>query len=103
MFNILIILLSIVDFAGAILHVWPIPGDFMLMISLILVVKGVWSIISSLYYGFYYDLLGLLDFITGLILLIVNFGTPLSFGWIFGLLLGLKATYTLITSLSLAK
>lgn len=98
MLNIPLIILSVVDFAGAILHVWPMPGNFMIAISIILMVKGAWSIVSSLSHGFYLDFLGGIDFLAGLVLIVVNFGTPLSFGWMLGLVLGLKATYSIFSS-----
>jgi hypothetical protein len=103
MLNVPLILISIIDFSGAILHIWPSPGNFMLAIGLMLLAKGLWSIFSSLSQGFYYDFLGLIDLVAGFILIIINFGTPVSFGWIIGIILGLKAVYTLVSSLSLAK
>lgn len=103
MLNLPLILISIIDFSGAILSIWPSPGNFMLAIALVLIAKGIWSIFSSLHQGFYYDILGAIDLIAGFVLIIINFGTPVSFGWIVGIILGLKAAYTIVSSLSLAR
>lgn len=90
---------SVLDFFGAIFLVWAFPGNFMLAISLLLLAKGIWSMISSLAAGFYYDAFGFLDFVAAIVLLVINFGTPLSFAWVVGIILAAKAAYTLLSSI----
>lgn len=94
-----LIAISALDFLAAILLVWSFPGSFMLVVALLLLAKGVWSIISSLSAGFYYDVFGLVDFVAAMLMIIVNFGTPVGFAWIVGAIIAVKAGYTLLTSI----
>lgn len=91
--------ISVIDFLAAILLIWNFPGTFMLVVALVLLAKGVWSIVSSLAEGFYYDIFGFVDFSGAIVLLVVNFGTPVSFAWIIGAAVGGKALYTLLSSI----
>ena len=91
--------ISVLDFLGAFLLVWSFPGTFMFVVALLLLIKGIWSMISSLAAGFYYDVFGFVDFAAAMVLLIVNFGTPLGLAWIIGAILAVKAAYTLLTSI----
>lgn len=95
----MLIAISIIDFLAAILLVWQIPGNFTFAIALILLAKGIWSITSSLAAGFYFDFLGIIDFFAAVVLIVVNFGTPVSYAWIIGALLAGKAIYTLLSSI----
>jgi len=99
MASILLLAITIIDILAAILFFFPFPGDFMLTIAILLLGKGIWSMISSLNSGFYYDMFGLLDFLGAIVLLIVNFGTPLGFAWMFGALIGLKAAWATLSSI----
>ena len=90
---------SVLDFFGAIFLVWAFPGGFMLAISLLLLAKGIWSMVSSFAAGFHYDVFGFIDFVAGIILIVVNFGTPIGFAWIVGIILAAKAIYTLLSSI----
>jgi len=91
--------ISVIDFAAAFILIWSFPGTFMFILGLILISKGIWSIISSLRAGFYFDFMGLIDIVAAVAILIVNLGIPLGFAWIIGIIIAIKATYTLLTSL----
>jgi len=99
MASILLLAITVVDILAAILFFFPFPGDFMLAVAILLLGKGMWSMISSLNAGFYYDLFGLLDFLGAIVLLVLNFGTPLSFAWMFGALIGFKALWATLSSI----
>jgi hypothetical protein len=99
MASILLLAITVVDILATILFFFPFPGDFMLAVAILLLGKGIWSVISSLNSGFYYDAFGLLDFLGAIVLLIVNFGTPLSFAWMFGALIGLKAVWATLSAI----
>jgi len=90
---------SVIDILAAILLFIPIPGDFMFAISLALLSKGIWSMMSSLASGFYYDVFGFIDFAAAIILLVVNFGTPIGFAWIIGALIGAKAAWATMSAI----
>lgn len=88
-----------IDLVAAFFLVWAFPGTFMLIVGIALLGKGVWSIISSLHAGFYMDMFGVLDFVAALVLLIVNSGFTIEFAWLIGVILALKAGYTMLSSI----
>ena len=90
--------IGVLDFTAAILLVWSFPGTFMLVVSMFLLAKGIWSILSSIHAGYGFDVFGALDFVAALVLLIINYGTPVGFAWIVGVVLALKAGYTMLSS-----
>lgn len=90
--------IGLLDFTAAFLLVWSFPGTFMLVVSMILLAKGIWSILSSIHSGYGFDAFGALDFFAALVLLVVNFGTPVGFAWLVGVILALKAGYTMLSS-----
>jgi hypothetical protein len=92
-------MISIIDFLAAILLFFSLTGDFTFVISLILLSKGIWSMMSSIASGFYYDLLGFIDFLGAILLLIMNFGTPVSFSWVIGALIAAKAIWATMSSI----
>lgn len=94
-----LIAISVVDFLAAILLVWNFPGNFAFAVALIMLAKGIWSITSSLATGFYFDFLGMIDFFAAIVLIVINFGTPVSYAWIIGALVAGKAIYTLLSSI----
>ena len=97
--NLPLILFSILDFLAAFFLVWAFPGNVMMWVSILLMLKGVYSITTSMANGFYADFLGGIDLIGGLFLIIINFGTDISFAWILGVIVAGKAIYTLINSI----
>jgi len=94
-----LVAISVLDFVGAIFLVWAFPGNVMLAVSLLLLAKGIWSMVSSVAAGFHYDVFGFVDFAAAIVLLVVNFGTPIGFAWIIGAILAAKAGYTLLSSI----
>ena len=97
--NLLLILFSILDFLAAFFLVWAFPGNVMMWVSILLMLKGVYSVTMSAANGFYADALGGIDLVAGLLLIIMNFGTDISFSWIVGIIVAGKAIYTLVSSL----
>lgn len=86
--------------AGALVyfHWFPWHPIFTYM-SIFYLLKGIWSIVSSIASGFFYDWMGALDFITGIALMLIFYGTILDFFWIIGVAHILKGLYSLIFSL----
>lgn len=97
--NVLLIAISVVDFIAAFLLYWSFPGDFMVAIAAIVLLKGIYSMTTSMANGFYIDVMGWIDFVAGILLIIINFGTPISFAWIFALLLAGKAGFSIVSSI----
>ena len=93
--------ISVIEvFAGALVffHSFPFHSIFIYM-SIFYLLKGGWSVVSSLAAGYFYDWMGTLDFITGIALLLIFYGTVLNFFWIIGIAHILKGLYSLIFSL----
>ncbi|RLJ08668.1 MAG: hypothetical protein DRP13_02215 [Candidatus Aenigmatarchaeota archaeon] len=83
--------------AGMIVPFISAQGNtFILAIGVLAIIKGLYSYLAGALAGFYFDILGLLDLITG-ILLVLSFYN-LVFGWMFyfGLILTLKGVYTIV-------
>lgn len=97
--NLLLVLFSALDLTAAFLLAWPFPGSAMLWASILLILKGVYSITTSIGSGFYADFLGGIDLLAGVFLIAMNFGTDISFAWILGVVVAGKAIYTLINSI----
>lgn len=91
--------ISIVDLLAAVLLFWPFLGTFMLLVALMMLAKGIWSVTSSASAGFYWDIFGAVDFVAAIVMIIVNFGTPVGFAWVFGSIVGAKAVYALLSSI----
>ena len=79
-------------------HSFPFHQIFIYM-SIFYLLKGMWSLVSSLAAGYFYDWMGALDFIAGIALLLIFYGTVLNFFWIIGIAHILKGLYCLIFSL----
>lgn len=90
---------SVIDILAAVLLFFPLPGDFMFAVSLALLSKGIWSMMSSLASGFYYDVFGFIDFVGAVLLLIMNFGTPIGFAWMLGAMVAAKAAWATMSSI----
>jgi hypothetical protein len=98
--NFALIVFSILDFLGAFLLFLAIPSsEFALAIGILLLLKGLWTIFSSVSSGFYFEFLGAIDFLAAIFLVGTYFGALSEVAWIFGLFLLLKAIYTVIRSL----
>lgn len=96
----LLTIIGAFDLVAGILLIFPFPGTTMFAFALLMLTKSIWSILSSVASGFYYDALGLVDFIGAATLLVLNFGLDLGFAWIIGLIIVLKALYSVYSSLS---
>ncbi len=101
MMSVILVFIAIVEvFAGAIvfLHWFPVISVF-LYLGLIYILKGVWSMTSSIFAGYLYDWMGALDFIAGIAMLLIFGGTIFSFFWIIGVAHVLKGLYTFLVSI----
>ncbi len=101
MSSIILILLGVLEiFAGAIVyfHYFPIFVVF-LWFGAIYIVKGIWSVVSSVAVGNFFDWMGAIDFLVGLTMISIFYGNIFWFFWIIGLAHLLKGTYTIILSI----
>ena len=96
----LLTVIGIFDIVASIMMVWPFPGGFMLIVGLLMLSKSIWSVLSSVSSGFNYDIFGVMDFVGAVVLLMLNFGASIGFAWIIGLIIFLKALYSVYSSLS---
>lgn len=55
--------------------------------------------VSSVAAGYYYDWMGALDFIVGITLLLIFYGTIFPFIWIIGVAQIFKGLYTIVSSI----
>lgn len=95
-----LIIISILDFLAAILiFLGSASSIFLLSVAMLLLVKGVWTIFSSISSGFYFEVLGAIDFIAALVLVVIYFGGSAPFFWVIGLILLAKAIYTVLRSI----
>ncbi len=99
--SVTLLFISIIEvFAGFLVffHSFPIHNVF-IYLAIFYLLKGIWSIVSSIAYGFFYDWMGALDFIAGIALMLIFYGTIFDFFWIIGVAHILKGLYSLIFSL----
>jgi len=59
------------------------------------IIKGIYSIISAIAGGFYYDLLGFMDLVSGILLYFAFSGSHLGFFFYIGLVMVLKGLYSM--------
>lgn len=99
--NPLLFILSVLDALGAALILFgvktPIIGPFMIYFAYMILVKGIISISISFPAG-YFDWMGILDAIAGIVLILISYGTNFQIFYIFGIIYGLKAAYCLFRS-----
>jgi len=87
----IIVLLGALDVLVGLAFLLPETfANFFLLLGTLVLLKGIISIMGSISYKFYFDVLGAIDFIAGF-LLIINYPFPL-----FGILPILKGVYSLI-------
>ena len=87
----LIFFLSLIDvLAGLTLYYGLTYISFYL--ASLMIIKGIYSLLTSISAGYYFDWMGLIDFITGILLYFNLFN-------VFGLITILKGLYSLILSL----
>ena len=94
-------ILGIIDIvAGAALSLGgliPYIGNgFIGTIAAIMIIKGVWSIISAAANAFFFDIIGILDLVVGIMLLLTTLGIFLNFFVYLGIALILKGLWSII-------
>ncbi|MEM7815856.1 MAG: hypothetical protein QXN71_01920 [Candidatus Aenigmatarchaeota archaeon] len=70
--------------------------SLILGIGIILTFKGIISYLLAAGNGFYFDILGILDIISGIFLIIAFYGTALGFAVWFGVAMILKALWSIL-------
>jgi hypothetical protein len=96
----LLLILGILDLiAGAALAISgfvPLTAvGLILGIGIIVTLKGVISYLAAAGNGFYFDLLGILDMISGVFLILAFYGTSMGFFLWFGVAMILKALWSI--------
>ena len=96
--------LGIIDIiAGSALSLgWLIPytGNWFIgTMATVLIIKGVWSIITAAANAFFFDVIGILDLVAGLLLLFTTFGVLMHFFIYIGIALILKGFYSLVAGM----
>ena len=97
-------ILGIVDLvAGTMLGMSGIIGldgnSLVLFLGLLMIVKGIVSYLAGAAKGFYMDFMGILDLVSGIMLILAFYGFVLFFFPYIGLLLLLKGVYSMIMGL----
>lgn len=97
--NFLLLFLGIIDACGAIIIYFgpnsPIIGAYSIFFAYMLLIKGILSVFTSFPMGFF-DWMGILDVLAGVILLLISFGANFQTFHIFGILYIFKAFYVLV-------
>jgi len=93
---VLLLLLGILDLSAALSLIFEVKF-LALGLGLIMLIKGINSLVSSFLVKYFYDWLGFLDFLTGLALICVHYEIILPFKFI-GILELIKAFYCLVQS-----
>jgi len=100
--NPLLLILSIFDAFGAVVILWgpgiPILGSFVIYITYIALIKGILSIFTSFPFGFF-DWMGVLDVIAGVVLLLISFGVNFQIFHIFAIIYAFKVAYCLFRTI----
>jgi hypothetical protein len=97
----LLLILGVLDLiAGAALAISgfvPLTAvGLIFAIGVIITLKGVISYLAAAGSGFYFDLLGILDMISGVFLILAFYGTALGFFIWFGIAMILKALWSIV-------
>lgn len=97
----LLLILGILDLiAGAALAIsgfMPLTAvGLIFAIGIIITLKGVISYLAAAGSGFYFDLLGILDMVSGVFLILAFYGTALGFFIWFGIAMILKALWSIV-------
>ena len=95
----MILFLGLIDVicGGNVVFHFLLGIELIVVLGIILIVKGISSIISSVAVGFYADIMGILDLVTGILMTLEILPQAL---WILGLLVFLKGIYSVIFSIS---
>ena len=96
--------LGIIDIiAGAALALggfFSYVNNFMIgLLALILILKGIWSVGLAAANHFYFDLIGLLDLASGILLVVATFGFFMDLFSMVGIALILEGIYTVVVGI----
>lgn len=100
----LLLILSIFDLvAGAALslcEIFPYVGSgFIGTMAGLMILKGLWSILTAAAAGFFFDLIGILDLVAGILLYLATLGLVAHFFVYIGIALILKGFYSLMVGI----
>jgi hypothetical protein len=101
----LLIILSLIDivagFALSLCELLPYNGSsFIWFLGAFLALKGVWSILTAAAANFYFDIIGILDLVAGVLLIITTTGLVAHLFVYVGIALILKGVYSLIMGIT---
>ncbi len=90
--------LSVLDIISS---VWYFLGInfFLLTFGLIVFLKGLIGFLSSISMRYYYDWMGAIDILAGLVIILSSFSVSIPYGKDIVLLLAIKGTYTFVRHL----
>ena len=96
---VLLLVLGLIDILGGALLAlagagWIGGSDFLFYLGVFFFLKGVWSIISSAAASFYFDLLGIADFVAAISMFFVVYGMTHGIFFWFGIVIILKGLYS---------
>lgn len=88
--------ISVIDIVVGILIIFGIGqgNNYVLFLFIVSLLKGSFSVVSSFSEGFYFDIFGALDFVAGVVLMLIFFGIGFPSLWIVGVLMLLKGLYS---------
>ncbi len=98
-FATLLLLAALIDMIGGLFIVLSVSSflhSLLLYLGIIVLFKGIMSLLYSIQKSFYFDFLGWVDILSGMLLLLMFIGLPVSFVWIFGVLLLAKGIWSLL-------
>jgi len=100
----LLAILGVLDLIGGIILALsgfiPYTGSgFIFTLGIIFIIKGIISYLSGAARGFFLDFMGILDLISGIMLILATYGFVIFFFPYIGILLILKGVYSLIIGL----
>lgn len=101
-FSTLLLLASLLDITGALIILFNFAAalhSLLLYFGSMVLFKGIMSVIYSLQNRFYFDFLGWVDVLSGLLMLLIFAGMPAGFVWIFGALLLAKGVWSFLFAL----
>ena len=102
--QILLLFLSLLDVLAGLAIIYP--GSFffaeiiLFYFALFQGGKGIWTVLTSFASGFYFELLGAIDVISGVALFAIYSGISFNLFWILGAVVLIKGAYGLLFSLS---
>ena len=84
--------------AGLLLLLLNVPGEIMLYLGIIMLLKGVYSVLAGAAAGFYFDFPGMFDAAAGILMMVATTGFFLEFFIYIGLIVLIKGAYSIIIS-----